>query len=232
MSMKDTMKDNTKQPISGYFLLEVLNKEGEVIEKIEQKNTIMDASKRSVADSIRGISSDGAENYADNFISTFAMGTKGTNPDGTIKYVDSSSNGMFCQQQTGSDVHDGDFMFIHFDKPSVYGVDTINGDDSTLLEVKFVDKVDGSLTDSSLTEYNVSIISTSQTKITYNILIRNGGGNINAVTPYNECALYVQNKYDIGSAPVNLGNIFASRTFALKNKDLDTSFRIKWTIVF
>jgi len=156
------MIDNFK-PVEGHFKIEVINKDGVVIDSFEKHNLIMDKARKTFAKYIAGIS-------GTNVINKLVLGTKGHIAGDILAPKDEahgfvSSREMLFSEETGTQGQD--FEVLTFAPSGVSG-DVVTCDDGfSTVKVTVID---------TTTIYEINVHNTSA----------NGDGTI----IFTECALY------------------------------------------
>jgi hypothetical protein len=235
--MQDKMIDQTVKPIEGYFILEQFDKDGNLIDKFEDKNMIMLNSKITMRDGMQGMETGSIDGDPSTrgypFINTFVLGTEGHNPGNILE----PRNFTYQRDHLFSvDNTNGKTYPITFDPLAAQGVPGSN-----IIDEGYDPDLPGSKNDDS----TVSIFSSTETEneaITYIFYIPVGNANDSGqAIAYTEAALYSNVGQDIPQLGLNpgdpliinnYGTIFAMRTFPGKIKDVTSSLRITWKIVF
>lgn len=199
-------KDNLK-PLKGRFRIEVIDKEGNVIDYHEDNNMIMNAARNTMANSVSGLK------QSNNFINKFVMGTAGhvgnsiLTPKREVHGFMPTRNDLFCGYLSDA-VTDGkkegvDYCVLTFDPMSLDNVI-----DGTNNHSKIKVEVTGTQYDEPVITYTIEIAQDAF----------NGEGEGMVFT---ECGLFTANN-----------DIFAMKVFAGKVKEKTVGFRIIWNILF
>jgi len=221
------LEDKMNKPTEGYFKLECLDKNGNVIDSFEDKNMIMFNSKPSVANSTIGFFP------PVDFINKIVLGDRG-HEVGTGNLLIGRDFGyqrelLFAEEELGNTyvivfnpltrAGDGSISEIRYE-----AYHTGNSQKDVVLQNKA--KVNAKIINISTIEYQIEIDPSNA----------NGA---NGVQPWTEAALFTKrgesSEYWDGTAPVGTpknGKIFAMRTFPAKIKEPTTTFRITWRIIF
>ena len=219
-SLKVTEK--VDQPIEGFFKLETIDSDGNVIDTFEQKNMIMKRSKASAANAVMGSSPH------EHFINKIVFGDGGhDNGNLLVGQGFAYEKSSLFSEVDGS----GETFTLLFDPQARTG----QGDTVLIKELKT--GVITTTNQQSTVKINIINVSTNQ----YVFDISPGSANADTgtgVKPWTEAALYTKNgdSFDylnevMGDKGLN-GQIFAMRTFPAKIKDNSTTFRVTWEIVF
>jgi len=202
------MKDITKKPVEGFFSIKCLDKNNNIIDFYEKKNTIMLKSKTTMANQIGGLNTDG-------IIGSFTLGTKGADSTGiTSKAIDPAKTELFCQGTVP-----GPYWICDFTSTGA-GNATINGRGN-------FNSSGGNIGNDTLSTIDITIIGSSvEYVITIDALDANGTG----LTAYSEASLCTNLNKNFGTG--KSGDIFAMRTFGNKIKDNSVKLVITWRIEF
>ena len=205
------MKDITKKPIEGFFSIKCLDKNNNIIDFYEKKNTIMLKSKTTMANQIGGLNTDG-------IIGSFTLGTEGANTGGiTSKAVDPAQTELFCQSSVPGPV--GAYWMCDFTSIGS-GLATINGRGN-------FDSSGNNIGNDSNSVVNVTV---NGDYVEYTITIDALDANGTGLEAYSEASLCTNLNKDF-AAGVS-GDIFAMRTFGNKIKDNSVKLVITWRIQF
>jgi hypothetical protein len=222
--MDNKMKDQYTKPVEGYFILEQLDKDGNVIDRYEDKNQIMLYSKRVMRNSIAGglvpTTSPGITNNI--HINTFILGT-----EGHLDNLLVPKNFDYTRDQLFSDENNSKLYPITFRA------------DGSIINEGYDSALPNSAGDDSLITINY-LTETNNEAVEYQIIIPTANANdTTQAIAYTEAGLYTNLNQDIPDLDVsndiivpNYGDLFAMRTFPAKIKDTATSLSITWRIIF
>jgi hypothetical protein len=201
------MKDNFTKP-TGYFSIEVIDKNGNITDKYEHQNQIMFRSKEVMREAMLGALTDSGDNI---FINKFLLGNMGhdeniLNP----KNFDYTRTDLFAVEEGGK------VYPIKWDK------------DGNIVDEGYDPSLPGSAPQSSVLQIN-RIFDNNNFIIEFKIVIppenANDGSGAIAYTEAGMYSNFTETQYDYG-------NIFAMRTFPAKVKDPSSSLNITWRIIF
>lgn len=221
------LEDKTNKPAEGYFKLECLDKDGNVIDSFEQKNMIMFNSKPTVAYSTIGM-------YPDvDFINKIVLGDRG-HEVGSGNLLIGRDFG-YQRTELFAEEENGNTYVIVFNPLT-------RGGDGTISDIRYEAFHEGSSTKTVVLQnkakVSAKIINTSTIEYQIEIDASNANGP-NGVQPWTEAALYTKreesSEYENGQSPAGKaknGKIFAMRTFPAKIKEPTTTFKITWRIIF
>jgi len=221
------LEDKVNKPTEGYFKLECLDSEGNIIDTFEDKNMIMFNSKPSVANSTIGFFP------PVDFINKIVLGDRG-HEVGTGNLLIGRDFGyqrekLFAEEELGNTyvivfnpltrAGDGSISEIRYE-----AYHTGNSQKDVVLQNKA--KVSAKIINVSTIEYQIEIDPSNA----------NGPQGVQVWT---EAALFTKRgespEYWNQTAPVGTpknGKIFSMRTFPAKIKEPTTTFRITWRIIF
>ena len=154
------------KPAEGYFKIETIDKNGNVIDSFEKKNLIMDNARRTFAKYVAGIS-------GTNIINKLVLGTEG-HIAGDILAPKSEINGfissreMLFSEETG--VQGQNFEVLTFNPSGVNGDTVVCNDGFSTVKTTVFD-----------------------TQVTYEIEIHNTACNGDGTVIFTECAFYTGN---------------------------------------
>ena len=221
------LEDKMNKPTEGYFKLECLDKDGNVIDVFEEKNMIMFNSKSSVANSTIG-------NFPPvDFIDKIVLGDRG-HEVGTGNLLIGRDFG-YQRDKLFAEEENGNTYVIVFNPLT-------RGGDGSINEIRYEAYHEGFAQKTVVVQNKAKVwakiinISTIEYQIEIDPSNANGPQGVQAWT---EAALFTQREespeYWDGNAPVGTpknGKIFAMRTFPAKIKEPTTTFRITWRIIF
>jgi len=221
------IEEKMSKPTEGYFKIECLNGNGDIIDSYEEKNMIMFNSKSSVANSTIG----GFPPI--DFIDKIVLGDKG-HEVGTGNLLIGRDFGyertnLFAEEELGNTYvivfnpltrgGDGSINDIRYE-----AYHTGNSQKTQVIQNKA--KVWAKIINLSTIEYQIEIDPSNA----------NGPSGVQAWT---EAALFTKRtespEYENSTPPVGTpknGKIFSMRTFPAKIKEPTTTFRITWRIIF
>jgi hypothetical protein len=226
MKQSTQTKDYAPEPIEGYFKIQQLDKDRNVIDTYEDHNKIMIDSKKVMRNAMKGMVTTTEPVIAQNIhINTFVLGTQG---------------------------HDGNLLLpktFQYDRSDLFSIEATNGKvypitfdvNGTIIDEGYdQDLPNAKIEDSKVTIKDISEINNEAIEYTFEIPVENAN-DAGAAIAYTEAAMYTnQNQIipGIGGTPgnpinvVDYGDLFAMRTFPAKIKDATTSFLITWRIIF
>lgn len=211
--MKSNVVDIAQKPTEGFFKIEYLDNNENVLYTYEQKNMIMSKSKASVANSTLGTTPQ------IDYINKIVLGNAGHETSNLLvnKSFAYTRTRLFAEDR--SNINDRIYPII-FDPLSIAGDFSIpvTGEDETNVVKATPSTVSAKIVDNSTIEYVFSIPEANA----------NGTG----VAAWTEAALYTKRGEILNTNPIVSGNIFAMRTFPAKVKENTSVFRITWRIVF
>lgn len=225
--MNNNIKDTVNKPTEGYFKLECLDINGNVIDSFEQKNMIMFNSKPSVANSTIG-----TYPYID-YINKIVLGDRGH---------EVSSGNLLIGRDFG---YQRDRLFAEEEQGNTYVVvfnPLVRSGDGSISDIKYEAFHEGTSSKTQVlnnkAKVNAKIINVSTIEYTIEIDASNGNGP-NGIQPWTEAALYTKREesveYDNSQSPIGTpknGKIFAMRTFPAKIKEPTTTLKITWRVIF
>lgn len=189
--------------ITGFLKIDTKDKNNNIIDTYEHKNTIMDNGRIDVMNWLHGMNQGTSE------ISRLILGTGGYN-GGTAPAVYNST-----RTETFSEENADEYYYIDFLTDNTTGVTTI-------------DNSPGKGEEGSPAINSVVTVTQDDTAFTleYRFEIPQSNANGSGVRQYSEAALYCNN------APDSVNRIFAMRTFPTRAKDSSISYDIYWTVSF
>ncbi|EAJ4655366.1 hypothetical protein CYA84_03900 [Campylobacter coli] len=198
-------KEVQKTPARGYFCIESLDANGNIIDKFEQKNLITNIARAEFAKLIAGINESNA-------INRFVMGTKGhqgsdilTPKDETTGFTASVTD-IFSGQEEG-DINRTWNQVIFTPSGNMVNTAATNVQDGA--------------NNNSTVDITVTGIEQAEPVVTYTINIAQDAFNCaNDGVVYTEAGLYSGDK------------LIAMRTFKGKVKESTVAFRIQWSVMF
>lgn len=207
------MTDIAIKPTEGFFKIEYLDKDRNVLFTHEQQNMIMEKSKESVASATAGIVPQ------TDYINKFVLGNAGHEENNFLiaKSFPFTRTRLFAEDRNS--ISDKIYPII-FDPLSIAGdyYAPVTGED------------EDNLVKATPSTVRVKIISNSTIEYTFEIPDANANGT--GVEAWTEAALHTKTGEVINTNPITSGNIFAMRTFPAKIKENTSLFRITWKIVF
>lgn len=209
----NNIKDIAQKPTEGFFKIEYLDKDGEVIFMHEQQNMIMEKSKASAAKSISG------STPQTDYINKFVLGNAGNESTNMLvpKSFSFTRTRLFAEDRTS--INDRIY-------PIVFDPLLIAGD----YKAPVIGEDEGIVIKSNPSTIEVRIINNST--IQYIISIPEDNANGDSAVAWTEAAFYTKTGEVLNTLPISSGNIFAMRTFPAKIKENTSTFRITWRIVF
>lgn len=197
-------KSSDKVPVRGEFTIEVF-KNGEKVDEFKEHNLITDEARSFFAKIVIG-ATDGV------VINNLRLGTSGHvgddyfTPRTAIDGFTSARTDLFCGTKTTEN------RFLKWDKLEFIPSGSVN-----ITEARVTD--DGSA-NNSVVDIAYAVSETGSPSITYTFSIAQEAFNLRGDAKYTEAGLFANNE------------MIAMRTFKLKAKDSETSFRITWVLVF
>ena len=212
--------------VNGYFTLQAIDKDGNVLDTIEGPNMIMETSKATMAQAIGGSNATQASN---NIIGSLTLGTTGNAPGDifTPKLFDYERTALFSQNgDDGTSASGtGDFWMVDFNITS--GSLVVENCGYFVWQGTNIVPVDDTIIEDCTITMNVT---GSDAVFSFDIPIGTANKSANEAVAYTEASLCTcRNKDFSGGAS---GDIFAMRTFPGKIKDDTTKFLITWKITF
>ena len=193
-----------KIQLKGHFVLKMLNKDNKVIDKIEDKNLIMDLSREQMARLLGGVNNS-------NIIDKLVLGTKGHKGDDILTPKQVGEDGFTSDRTQLFSEETGDFHYIvPFDVRSDELITTVNVTNA-------YPSTDNTKQENVTVERNVD---NRFVKYTFNVPAESANKGDGTAVAYTEAALYAGT------------SIFSMKCFSAKVKDETEAMEIEWTIIF